>query len=230
MQVATPHIREAHLRLLHPTLDRQTPEASSPRRPPPTTTQSQGTATQRGLCCRAPPTGRRAPHTGSPRRPTKCPPTAGRKAPEQAAPLPHHPGPAVAADRPTPIRPPYEVAPPWNPRSGHGNAGSGRPTTRRRGRRTTPVSHSNGPRRSRPPRSTGARRKGPTAAFRAGVWSPGDPLGRRHGGTRRGGAAAARVEGGACHPHRRDEAPAPGVFSQRSVLGDSESSLSHSKS
>jgi hypothetical protein len=60
-----------------------------------------------------------------------------------------------------------------------------------------PASRSNGPRRPRPPRSTGARRKGPAAAFLAGARSPGDQLGRRRGGTRWGGAAALWLRWGA---------------------------------
>jgi hypothetical protein len=56
-------------------------------------------------------------------------PPAG-KHPEQAAPLPHHPRPVVAAAGLAPIRPPYEAAPLRDPRFGHGNVRSGRPTTR----------------------------------------------------------------------------------------------------
>jgi hypothetical protein len=121
------------------------------------------------------------PHEKPSHRPTRCRrgPPAGDH-PEQAAPLPHHPGPVVAAAGPAPIRPPYKVAPPWNPRSDEGIAGSGRPTTRRRGQRPTPVSCSNDPRRPHPPRSTGAKR----------MKAPPPPCGRAE--SRRPARAAAR--------------------------------------
>jgi hypothetical protein len=150
----------------------------------------------------APPIGRRAPHTGSPRRPTKCPPTAGRKAPEQAAPLPHHLGPAVAAAGPAPIRPPNADAPPWNPRSGHGNDGSGRPTTWQCGRRTPPVSRSSGPRRPRPP---GPPARGGKAPPPPSLRARGDPAtysGSGAAGLGGGGGGGARVVGERLSPAR----------------------------
>jgi hypothetical protein len=104
-------------------------------------------------------------------------PPAGRH-PERSAPLPYHLGPAATAG-PAPIQPPNEDAPPWDPRSGHGNAGSGQPTTRQSGQRPTPASRTNGLRRPRPPRSTGARRKGPPPPS---LRPRGDPATRSGGG------------------------------------------------
>jgi hypothetical protein len=149
------------------------------RRPPP-----QGTTTQETSVARRRPTAVEPPHGKLRRQPSRCH-AADRAAKdhlELAAPLPHHPGAAVATTGPTPIRPPHEASPPSNPKSGHGTVGSGRSTTRRHGWRPSPTSCSDGPRRPRPPRTTCAKK----------MKAPPPPSLRARGipATRSGGGAA----------------------------------------